>query len=438
MSIKKDSIAFIGVLLIALLARVPMLGAIHEVVFDEVHFGKFISAYCCTHERFFDIHPPIGKLIIAGGAYLSGYDGLFPFDHIGQQFGNVPIASIRLVPALFGALLAGIIFILLRQLGVSRMFAILGGIAIALDNALIVESRLILTDNILLVFTFGALVAGIASVQTNSRRASWIWVGIAGLLCGAAAGTKFTGLLAGGLVAVLFLWEAYRNKNLISWVGKFIVAFLFGLAVYLSAWFMHFSILTLPGSGDVWGVPTGNFFPDLISLQQQMISANVHLTAGHPYGSKWYTWPFMVRPVFYWQGENGSSFMYLLGNPAVWWGAFLLLIISLLTQIALFAKQRKNLFIGLVWLMLLGYAASYGPLMRVPRVLFLYHYLTPLIFSICIGIWMLDRSVKNRKQFFWVVLSCILIGFIYISPLTYGFTIPMWWQTMLFSIPTWR
>ncbi|MBI3421301.1 MAG: phospholipid carrier-dependent glycosyltransferase, partial [Candidatus Sungbacteria bacterium] len=29
-----------------------------QVVFDEVHFGKFVNAYCCTKERFFDIHPP--------------------------------------------------------------------------------------------------------------------------------------------------------------------------------------------------------------------------------------------------------------------------------------------------------------------------------------------------------------------------------------------
>ncbi|MEO6077850.1 MAG: phospholipid carrier-dependent glycosyltransferase, partial [Candidatus Andersenbacteria bacterium] len=428
MSMKKDSIAFMGVLILALLVRVPMLGAIHEVVFDEVHFGKFVSAYCCTHERFFDIHPPIGKLIIAGGAYLASYDGLFSFDHIGQQFGNVPIASIRLVPALFGSLLAGIIFILLRQLGVSRLFAILGGVAIALDNALIVESRLILTDNILLVFTLGAISAGIASVQAKSVKTSWVWIIITGLLCGAAAGTKFTGLLAGGLVGILFLWEAFRGSPLLTkeragvrwaqWLLKLLVTILIALMVYLFAWFIHFSILTLPGSGDVWGVPTGNFFPDVISLQDQMISANVHLTAGHPYGSKWYTWPFMVRPVFYWQGENGSSFMYLLGNPAVWWGAFLLLIISALTQITLFIKHRKSLFTGFVLLMVLGYVASYGPLMRVPRVLFLYHYLTPLIFSICIGIWMLDTSVKNRKKFFWIALSCILVGFIYISPLT--------------------
>jgi len=28
-----------------------------SVVFDEVHFGGFADAYCCTGEYFFDVHP---------------------------------------------------------------------------------------------------------------------------------------------------------------------------------------------------------------------------------------------------------------------------------------------------------------------------------------------------------------------------------------------
>lgn len=437
---KKDLFLFLVVILVAGAVRLLFLDSIPQVVFDEVHFGKFMSAYCCTHERFFDIHPPIGKLLIAGGAYLSGYNGLFPFEYIGQPFVDVPVAGIRFVPALFGTVFAGIIFILLRLMNISRLFALLGGIAIALDNALIVESRFVLMDNILLTATFGAIASAIAVIKARSTVAVWFFVILTGILVGASVGIKFTGAIAGGLVLVLWIVEMWRRREFASRVLKIVVMGLVAIAIYLGAWAMHFSLLTLPGSGDVWGLPTGNFVQDLISVHQQMISANYNLTAGHPYGSTWWTWPFMIRSVFYWQGGSGNQFAYLLGNPAVWWGGFIFFCITILAIVAFTVKKRsifsKNA--GVVWLMILGYLWAYVPLMRVPRVLFLYHYLTPLVFSLIIAIWWIDKHVKRKKEFVATACVIIVIGFIYISPLTYGFPMPEFWQTLLFSITSWR
>lgn len=429
-----------AVFLFAFIVRITALGAINQVVFDEVHFGKFISSYCCTHERFFDIHPPIGKLLIAGGAYLAGYDGQFSFEHIGQPYEDVPIAGIRMVPAIFGALLPVIIMILLLQAGVSLEVSFVGGVAVALENALLVESRFILTDSILLTSTFGCVSAAIAAVQTKKPATSWIFVCIAGILAGIAVGTKFTGAIGGALVVCVLLFQLMRDgfPRAALWSAKILTVIMLAIATYLIGWVLHFSLLTLPGSGDVWGVPTGNFWQDFTHTHRQMLSANYNLTADHPYGSKWYTWPFMVRSVFYWQGE-GNRFLYLLGNPIVWWESTLLSGVGLLYAFTLIARGifvRSN---AVAWIFLLGYIASFVPLMRVPRVLFLYHYLTPLLFSLLFGIWWLDRVARYRKKV--IAGGCLVLivaGFLFVSPLTYGFPVSQEWQGVLFYISSWR
>lgn len=421
-----------AIALLGLLLRVWGLGAVNQVIFDEVHFGKFVSSYCCTHERFFDIHPPVGKLFIAGGAYLAGGTNGFDFDHIGQPYENVSVAFLRMVPALFGALLPIIIIILLRQMGVSWSISFLGGFAIALENALIVESRLIITDSILLAATFGSLACAFAA--GNARKASFAWLLMAGagILCGIAVGTKFTGLLALGLVGLIALSHAYQSpRNAAAWIGRITLAALAAALVYLAGWYMHFNLLTEPGTGDVWGVPTGIFWDDVTAVHQQMLSANYNLTADHPYGSKWWTWPFMVRSVFYWQGE-GNAFIYLLGNPIVWWGAFLGLCACVMT---LLFRARQS---GWIWIIVLGYFLSYIPLMRVPRVLFLYHYMTPLIFSLLCALWWLDRAVPKKTLVCILFGIAIAAGFLFISPLTYGLPLSSVWQDALFMISSWR
>ena len=57
----------------AFLTRFWRLWAPNQVVFDELHFGSFASRYF-TGEYFFDIHPPLGKMLIALAAWIGGFE----------------------------------------------------------------------------------------------------------------------------------------------------------------------------------------------------------------------------------------------------------------------------------------------------------------------------------------------------------------------------
>src|SRR5262249_46069343 len=56
-----------------------------EIVFDEVLFGQFVAGYF-TGEYFFDTPPPLGKLLLAGGARLVGGLPTSGFFRIGGRY----------------------------------------------------------------------------------------------------------------------------------------------------------------------------------------------------------------------------------------------------------------------------------------------------------------------------------------------------------------
>jgi len=130
---ENKKILAIALIVLGLATRLFFLANPAEVVFDEVHFGKFVSSYF-TGRYHFDIHPPLGKMIIATGAWLGGYgnyvsqNGVFDFRNIGDDYGSMPYLWFRVLPALAGALIPLVIFLFASELGLSRLFSFLAGL----------------------------------------------------------------------------------------------------------------------------------------------------------------------------------------------------------------------------------------------------------------------------------------------------------------------
>lgn len=97
----------------------------NEVVFDEKHFGQFVSWYV-RGEYFIDIHPPLGKLLMLLSGTLLGYNDHTDYNMISAPYPDYSYMYLRFMPALFGSLLVPLMYLTLRTMSLSRPPSCLG------------------------------------------------------------------------------------------------------------------------------------------------------------------------------------------------------------------------------------------------------------------------------------------------------------------------
>lgn len=406
---KKLWIYFSILLCISFLVRLSFLSSPNEVIFDEVHWGKFVNAYASSGQNLFDVHPPHGKLLVVGLLKLFNYDGQQNFEKIGTPLTHVSGFTLRIIPAVCGALVPIVLFFILLLSSVSLELAFLFSLCSALDNALILQSRVMGLYPMLLL----ALVASYYFALKIKQNRSVLSLLFCGVACGLAAGFQFTGVTAIAVVFVILGWKAFKELGIISFVA---------VVIYLVGWKIHFLLLPNPGFGDAFYHNTGNFWVDLRELHVKMYNASATLTTAHPDASSPWSWPAMTKPIFYWAGPGKS--LYFVGNPVVWWGMSLLLLWNAFQQLRNLYTFKNSSGADSLFAFLL----SYVPLTLMKRVLFLYHYLTPLTYAtLFVGQTM--RQWSYKKYYFALLL--IVLGFTMLSPVTYGWKMPAGYWALL-------
>ena len=72
------------------------------------------------------MHPPLAKLILAFAGWITGFDGQFEFENIGDDYvkAGVPYIGIRSFPAMMGALTVPVIYAIMREIGTPRLFSV--------------------------------------------------------------------------------------------------------------------------------------------------------------------------------------------------------------------------------------------------------------------------------------------------------------------------
>ncbi|XP_032664728.1 protein O-mannosyltransferase 1 [Odontomachus brunneus] len=322
-SLEIDLIAAI-LLITGICTRLYRLEEPRSIVFDELHYGRYVGLYM-KKTFFFDSHPPLGKQLVSAAAYLAGFDGQFKFDRIGSPYDDaVPLYALRLIPAICGSLLIPTGYHLVLELGLRQWAAAIGGILLLLDNALLTQSRFILMESILMQFSLLGLLCILKFRKVMDRPMSaswWIWLtlGMVNLTC--ALCVKYVGFYS--MVLAIFLiardyWSLLPRKTLsnailcVHLLIRLAVLIVVICTVYLSIFYVHLAILSKAGPHD--SVMTSAFQASLegglasITKGQPLeVTHGSQITLRHTYGRAcWLHSHSHMYPLRYPDGRGSS------------------------------------------------------------------------------------------------------------------------------------
>ncbi|OAA67891.1 protein O-mannosyl transferase [Niveomyces insectorum RCEF 264] len=246
---------------VALFTRLYKIGLSNIVTWDEAHFGKFGSHYL-QHTFYFDVHPPLGKLLVGLSGYIAGYNGSFEFKSGEVYPPEIDFWTMRAFNALFGVFIVPMAYFTARELNFSRPAVWLVTLMVLCENSYTTISRFILLDSMLLCGTVSTVLcwAKFHRVQNKSFEPEWFfWLFMTGLSIGCVTSVKLVGLFVTamvGLYTVEDLWNKFGDLKMkpivlaahvtARVVGLIVLPFL----VYMLSFAIHFAVLTHSGPGD--------------------------------------------------------------------------------------------------------------------------------------------------------------------------------------------
>lgn len=194
--------------------------------------------------------------------------------------------------------------------------------------------------------------------------------------------------------------------------------------------------LPLAKVGPIWvptGIDVGRYIDQIVIHDEWTYDYHATLTATHTYGSKWWTWPLLLRPVAYYYAdglgvdslahESLREEVFNLGNPAIWWAAIPALIFC-----AYMAVRRRSWPAAFI---VLAFLSAWLPFARVTRVMFLYHMfgpLPPMILAVAFSL----ASLKGMRLRLTPSGSLVIRGshlvaaYLGLVALTFCYMYPLW------------
>jgi dolichyl-phosphate-mannose--protein O-mannosyl transferase len=155
-------------------------------------------------------------------------------------------------------------------------------------------------------------------------------------------------------------------------------------------------------------------------FQTHFVKYNLGLGTWHRYESDWWTWPMMLRPIWYFfermpDGSHPIRGIFCIGNPLIFW---LIPVVSGYSMYRVF-KERS----WILGLLVFGFLCQWLPWALITRVKFFHYFYTAMPFlTILFGAlaektWNLGKPGKCLTALY---LCLVLVMYIYWYPLLTG------------------
>lgn len=328
---------------------------ISQTYFDEIYYVRTAEQYLKLQQPFEWTHPPLGKLIIAVGIIVFGYN---PFGW-------------RIMGVVFATLMISLIYILGKELFGTWVGAFASSFLLTFDFMVFTMGRMATVDTYVVFFSLASqlfFLIYVKDVLKNGWESSVLPMLFAVLFFALGFSTKW--LVLYGFLGQLAILLALRLKEVIKLrdglsakINAFLNRPFFELYVFLLLSILVYFLTYIPD------MLAGRSLADVLQLQGSMYIYHSTLTATHPFASQWWTWPLILKPVWlfvsYLPGGI-ESIIVLMGNPAVWWIGFGFVILAVEEAI------RKKDFACIIITVLFFF--QWLPYVFISRITFIYHF----------------------------------------------------------------